>query len=100
MNINLKEVICTAPDGSRFWKIAEIYIKGNTVKYLRIPDSIIDKVKQEQAARKSENRDYKSGGGGHNKRGGGKGGRDNNRGGGRDNRDRNRGGDKKADARQ
>ena len=91
MNINLKEVICTAPDGSRFWKIAEIHIRGNTIKYLRIPDSIIDKVKQEQAARKNENRDYKSGGGG---RGGKRGGRgDNNRGG----RDR-KGGDKKTES--
>jgi U6 snRNA-associated Sm-like protein LSm4 len=80
MNINLKEVICTAPDGAKFWKIPEIHIRGNTIKYLRIPDAIIDKVKEEQARQKenykkesggSHRRDHRDGGG----RRGGRGGR-------------------------
>ena len=29
-------------DGDRFWRIASCYIRGNTIKYLRIPDEIID----------------------------------------------------------
>ncbi|NXV21834.1 LSM4 protein, partial [Cepphus grylle] len=51
MNINLREVICTSrvrldPPalGSR---MPECYIRGSTIKYLRIPDEIIDMVKEE-----------------------------------------------------
>jgi len=55
MNVHLKEVICTskvAPcsdkdkieehrqDGDRFWRVAEIYIRGNTIKYIRVPDEV------------------------------------------------------------
>ena len=28
-------------DGDQFWKIPEVYIRGNTIKYLRIPDEVI-----------------------------------------------------------
>ncbi|XP_072338499.1 U6 snRNA-associated Sm-like protein LSm4 [Scyliorhinus torazame] len=47
MNINLREVICTSRDGDKFWKMPECYIRGSTIKYLRIPDEIIDMVKEE-----------------------------------------------------
>ncbi|KAL0858048.1 hypothetical protein Bca101_063202 [Brassica carinata] len=55
MNIHLREVICTSkvlycsispsllilcPDGDRFWRMPECYIRGNTIKYLRVPDEI------------------------------------------------------------
>jgi len=30
-----------AQDGDQFWKISEVYIRGNTIKYLRIPDEVI-----------------------------------------------------------
>lgn len=64
MNICLREVICTskvcrtgtwmalspsglndssrprAQDGDRFWRIPECYVRGNTIKYLRIPDEV------------------------------------------------------------
>jgi len=40
MNINLREVICTSRDGDRFWRMAEVYIRGSTIKYLRIPDEV------------------------------------------------------------
>ncbi|KAJ3120809.1 RNA processing protein, partial [Irineochytrium annulatum] len=42
MNISLREVICTSPDGDKFWRLPEIFIKGNTIKYLRVPDEVID----------------------------------------------------------
>ena len=29
-----------AQDGDKFWKISEVYIRGNTIKYLRIPDEV------------------------------------------------------------
>ena len=47
MNINLREVICTSRDGDRFWKMNECYIRGSTIKYLRIPDEVIEMVKEE-----------------------------------------------------
>jgi len=40
MNINLREVICTSRDGDRFWRMPECYIRGSTIKYLRIPDEV------------------------------------------------------------
>jgi hypothetical protein len=29
-------------DGNKFWKIPECYIRGNNIKYLRVPDEVID----------------------------------------------------------
>lgn len=70
MNINLKQVVCTSADGEKFWKIPEIYIRGNTVKYMRAPDEVIDKVKSDWRDRlNTRNR------GGQQSRGGQRGGR-------------------------
>ncbi|XP_034128639.1 U6 snRNA-associated Sm-like protein LSm4 [Drosophila guanche] len=55
MNINLRDVICTSKDGDRFWRMPECYIRGSTIKYLRIPDEVIDMVKEDAQA-KSRNR--------------------------------------------
>ncbi|XP_053958662.1 uncharacterized protein LOC129248554 [Anastrepha obliqua] len=55
MNINLRDVICTSKDGDRFWRMPECYIRGSTIKYLRIPDEVIDMVKDDAHA-KSRNR--------------------------------------------
>lgn len=41
MNINLREVICTSRDGDRFWRMSECYVRGSTIKYLRIPDEVM-----------------------------------------------------------
>ncbi|ELR13033.1 LSM domain containing protein [Acanthamoeba castellanii str. Neff] len=46
MNINLRDVICTSRDGERFWRIPQCYIRGNTIKYLCIPDEVIDMVQE------------------------------------------------------
>lgn len=40
MNVNLREVICTSKDGDRFWKMPECYIRGNTIKYIRVPNEV------------------------------------------------------------
>ncbi|KAF8806692.1 Sm-like ribonucleoprotein, partial [Phlegmacium glaucopus] len=48
MNITLREVYQTNPDGDRFWKLKECYIRGSTIKYLRVPDTLLDVVKEEQ----------------------------------------------------
>ncbi|EPQ64311.1 Bgt-1005 [Blumeria graminis f. sp. tritici] len=56
MNLMLKEVVQTSPDGDKFFRIPEVYVKGNNIKYLRVPDEIVDLVKDQQA------RDQSSGG--------------------------------------
>ncbi|KAI8157697.1 hypothetical protein K4K49_012965 [Colletotrichum sp. SAR 10_70] len=48
MNLTLKEVVQTSPEGDKFVKIPEVYVKGNNIKYLRVPDDIIDLVKENQ----------------------------------------------------
>ncbi|CAA6662731.1 unnamed protein product [Spirodela intermedia] len=53
MNIHLREVICTSKDGDRFWRMPECYIRGNTIKYLRVPDEVIDKVQEETSKSRS-----------------------------------------------
>ncbi|KAI0764408.1 hypothetical protein BD413DRAFT_193875 [Trametes elegans] len=48
MNITLREVYQTSAEGDRFWKLKECYIRGSTIKYLRVPDTLLDAVKEEQ----------------------------------------------------
>ncbi|WVZ71759.1 hypothetical protein U9M48_020304 [Paspalum notatum var. saurae] len=55
MNIHLREVICTSKDGDKFWRMPECYIRGNTIKYLRVPDEVIDKVQEETSKSRSGN---------------------------------------------
>lgn len=67
MNINLRDVICTSKDGDRFWRMPECYIRGSTIKYLRIPDEVIDMVKEDAQAKarnRTEMSKSRSGGGG------------------------------------
>ena len=45
--MSLRDVVCTSRDGDKFWKIPECYIRGNNIKYLRVPDEVIDKVVEE-----------------------------------------------------
>ncbi|KAJ2359807.1 hypothetical protein H4S01_006003 [Coemansia sp. RSA 2610] len=90
MNITLREVIQTASDGDQFWRLLEAYIRGNTIKYLRIPDaaSVLDKVKEDMA--KTRNMGNRGGRGGRGR--GGRGGSSNmGRGGGGGNIGRGRG---------
>ncbi|XP_027056808.1 probable U6 snRNA-associated Sm-like protein LSm4 [Pocillopora verrucosa] len=73
MNINLREVICTSRDGDRFWKIPECYVRGSNIKYLRIPDEVIDMVKDEmvkQGKSRGTGRPGRGGRGGGGGRGG------------------------------
>eukprot|EP01147_Barroeca_monosierra_P000447 gene447-3783_t len=35
-------------DGDRFWKVSECYIRGNNIKYLRLPDEVIDMAMQSE----------------------------------------------------
>jgi len=81
MNINLREVICTSRDGDRFWRMPECYIRGSTVKYLRIPDEVIEMVKEESVHRGKQRSHGKGGRGGPKGGRGGRGGRGGGRGG-------------------
>jgi len=73
MNINLREVICTSKEGDKFWRMPECYIRGSTIKYLRIPDEVIDKVKEEVVAKGRGRGDGKGRGGAQRGRGGSRG---------------------------
>ena len=32
MNLTLKEVVQTSPEGDRFWRLSECYVRGNNVR--------------------------------------------------------------------
>lgn len=52
MNVHLRDAICTSKvlkcqffkiyfqDGDRFSKVPEVYVRGSTIKYIRIPDEV------------------------------------------------------------
>jgi len=81
MNVHLKEVICTSKDGDRFWRMAECYVRGNTIKYICVPDDVLDKVQEEIRARpQTSGRGGRGRGRGEGGRGRGEGGRGRGRG--------------------
>lgn len=71
MNLTLKEVVQTNPEGDRFFRLPEVYVRGNNVrsswlkeygtsrmlilfffflqiKYLRVPEEILEIIKEQQ----------------------------------------------------
>ena len=76
------EVICTSKDGDRFWRMANCYVRGNTIKYICVPDEVIGLV-QEENLKKSQMKPQVGGRG--------RGGRDGGRGRGRQQEARGRG---------
>lgn len=104
MNLTLKEVVQTSPEGDRFTKVTEVYVRGNNVscacsdpsqdtdnarqiKYLRVPDEIIEQAKEQQqqnqqGGQRGRGQGHRGDGGrGDRGRGGGRGGRGRGRGG-------------------
>ncbi|CZS83913.1 unnamed protein product [Fusarium graminearum] len=75
MNLTLKEVVQTSPEGDRFVRLPEVYVKGNNIKYLRVPDEIIDQVSESQKGQQGGFRGGRGGGsrGDHSGRGGDRG---------------------------
>lgn len=51
MNMHLREVICTAKDGEKFWRMKEVFIRGNTIKYIRVPEDTLGKALDYQSRR-------------------------------------------------
>mmetsp|Transcript_63824 Transcript_63824/g.120911 ORF Transcript_63824/g.120911 Transcript_63824/m.120911 type:complete len:145 (+) Transcript_63824:83-517(+) len=80
MNLHMRDIVCTSRDGERFWKIPECYVRGNSIKYLRLPDEVIDMVKEEPQSRKELRQQFKGRARGRG-RGGAAGGRGRGRGG-------------------
>ncbi|KAL1920785.1 uncharacterized protein VTP21DRAFT_11420 [Calcarisporiella thermophila] len=70
MNLTLREVIQTSADGDRFWRLPECYIRGNTIKYLRVPEEIIDMVREEEVKQRGAGRGRGRGRGRGGERGG------------------------------
>ena len=63
MNLNLREVVCTSKNGDKFWKMPECYIRGSSIKYLRLPDDAIDKVSENDEKRYAGNKRKEDNGG-------------------------------------
>eukprot|EP01068_Selenidium_serpulae_P018275 Selendium_serpulae@DN6446_c4_g2_i3.p1 len=61
MNLHMRDAVCTSRDGERFWKIPECYIRGNNIKYLRLPNEVFDMAVTQEESRK-EGRDHRPGG--------------------------------------
>ncbi|KAI6216431.1 U6 snRNA-associated Sm-like protein LSm4 [Aphelenchoides besseyi] len=57
MNVHLRDAICTSKDGDKFVKIPEVYVRGATIKYLRIPEEVVDLVKEEVKQVRANQRD-------------------------------------------
>lgn len=72
MNIKLTQVIRTSPNGDRFWRIDECYIKGSTIKYVRVGEQVLEAAKEENR-RNTRPRVFREAGG--RGRGSGRGGR-------------------------
>lgn len=53
MNVSMKEVVRTSKDASEFWSMPEVYVRGNTIKYVRVPDEVLDVVAEEKQAREA-----------------------------------------------
>lgn len=51
MNVTLKTVTGSSKDEKELWRTAEMYIRGNTIKYIKMPDSVIDKAEEERQMR-------------------------------------------------
>lgn len=97
MNLTLRDVVQLGVDGDSFFKVAETYVRGAHIKYLRLPDNVMDQARdanlQHQERRRQERRGNERGGrggrggqrdGGRGPRGGRGGLRDGARGGQRD----------------
>ncbi|ETI20247.1 hypothetical protein G647_08281 [Cladophialophora carrionii CBS 160.54] len=67
MNLTLKEVVQTSPEGDKFWRLPECYVRGNNIKYLRVPEEIIDIAREQQQHQQQHRQD----GGQRGSRGGG-----------------------------
>lgn len=52
MNLHLADVTCTSADGLKFQHMADCYVRGNTVKFLRVTKGTLDEVTKSLAENK------------------------------------------------
>lgn len=68
MNLTLEDVIQTSANGDAFLKIPSIYVRGTQIKYLRLPEEVMEKAKEqnslnmENRSRNNKRRGYSGGG--------------------------------------
>ncbi|KAJ9454662.1 putative U6 snRNA-associated Sm-like protein LSm4 [Diplonema papillatum] len=55
MNLHLENAICTDAGGDRFWKVTECFVRGNTIRCLRILDVLLTAAEEAQSKAKSAN---------------------------------------------
>lgn len=41
-------------DADKFVKMVEVYVRGNSIKYVTIPDEVLDMVQEEDLSKESE----------------------------------------------
>lgn len=49
--MHLREVICSSKDGDRFWRMPEAYLRGNTIKFIRMSEETLELAKQNDLRR-------------------------------------------------
>jgi U6 snRNA-associated Sm-like protein LSm4 len=54
MNLHLREVILSSRDGDKFFRLSEAYIRGNTIKYMRVAEGKNNKDRGTDEGRKEE----------------------------------------------
>lgn len=47
MNLTLTDVIYNYNNGDKYSKMAEIYVRGNHIKFLRLPELVMDQAKEQ-----------------------------------------------------
>ena len=70
MNMHLTDAVLTSKDGDKFVKFPEVYLRGNHVKYLRVPEQVINVVKDEALKASQVSRGGRGRGGAADNRGG------------------------------
>lgn len=69
MNLTLSDVVVNYNKGEKFNKLNEIYIRGSHIKFLRLPDLVMDHAKEQTLlSQEQRNRNQKRKGGFQNRR--------------------------------
>ena len=42
MNVRMRDAVLTSKDGDRFWRVPDCYIRGNNIKFIRVPEEVVD----------------------------------------------------------
>ena len=55
MNFKLKDVTITSPDASSFYHVDQCFVRGNTVKYVRVCEDAVNKAAAQKSSVKRGN---------------------------------------------